>query len=144
MTKYIPEILKRLGINYEDYRIENHWDEESGDTWITLHPQSDWREEPNPFNYLTKLGQCTWGRYKIYWDEDSCYLNIIGKLEINSKGIQVFPIPTSDSPALFSKEFIIKTWKENKGHVPFSCSNGDYEDDVPDKVLEEDIKNNFQ
>ena len=129
MTKYIAEILKHLGINYEAYRIENHRDEESGDIWITLYPQSDWREEHNTFNRLSKLGQCAWGEYKIYWDEDSCYLNIIGKLEINSNGIQVFPIPTSDSPALFSKEFILKTWEENKEHVPDPCSNGDYEAD---------------
>ena len=136
MTKYVAEILKRLNINYEDYRIENHWDDESGDTWITLHPKFDWREESNIKNRLTKLGQCTWGSYKIYWDEDSCYLNIIGKLEINSNGTQVFPLPTNDSPALFSKEFILKTWEENKDYVPDPSSSEDYETDEAD---EEDV-----
>ena len=33
MTKYIAEILRQLGIDYEEYRTENHWDEESGETW---------------------------------------------------------------------------------------------------------------
>ena len=142
MTKYVAEILKRLGINYEDYRIENHWDEESSDTWITLHPQFDWREDPTLFNRLSQLGQCAWGAYKIYWDEDSCYLNIIGKLEINSNGIQVFPIPTSDRPALFSKELILKTWEENKEHIPDPCSNGDYRADDEDIVINDNVKKN--
>ena len=143
MTKYVAEILKRLGINYEDYRIENHWDEESGDSWITLHPQFDWREDPNPVNRLNKLSQCTWGRYKIYWDEDSCFLNITGILEINSNGLQVFPIPTNERPALFSKEFILKTWEENKDFVPDSNPNGDYNADDEDVVIDNMVKESF-
>lgn len=117
MTKYIAEILRQLGINYEDFRIEKHWDEESGETWITLHPKSDWRSEYKMADKLFKLGHSAYGEYKIYWDEISCYLNIIGKLEINSKGEQVFPLPTKDSPAKFSTEFIIKTWENNREHV---------------------------
>ena len=38
MTKYVAEILKQLGIDYKQYNIRNHRDEESGETWITLHP----------------------------------------------------------------------------------------------------------
>lgn len=116
-TKYVVEILRQLDINYEEYRIENHWDEESGETWITLHPRSEWRNESNLIDRLNKLSQCAYGKYKIYWDENSCYLNIVGKLEINSKGMQVYPIPTNEKPALFSREFILKTWKENREHI---------------------------
>lgn len=118
MTKYVAEILRQLGINYEEYRIENHWDEESGETWITLHPRSDWRDEPSFFHQLNKLSQCAFGEYKIYWDKNSCYLKIVGKLEINSKGMQVFPLPTSEKPAKFNSEFILKTWENNREYVP--------------------------
>lgn len=34
MTKYVAEILKQLGIDYHQYDIRNHSDEESGETWM--------------------------------------------------------------------------------------------------------------
>lgn len=115
MTNYIVEILKQLGIDYRDYNIQNHWDDESGETWITLHPKEDWREAEG-LGRIRKLSQAAFGKYKIYWDEDSCYLNIVGVLEINSKGEQVFPLPV-DKPALFSQEYILKTWRENRTYL---------------------------
>lgn len=90
MTKYIAEILRQLGINYEEYRTENHWDEESGETWITLHPRSDWRDEPRFFNQLNKLSQCAFGVYKIYWNKNSCYLNIVGSSKLIQKACKFF------------------------------------------------------
>lgn len=124
MTRYVAEILKHCGINFEDYDIQNHWDDESGETWITLHPKSDWREEPDFFKRLRRLTQCAFGKYKIYWDENSCFINIVGKLKINASGIQVFPLPTQDRPAMFSKEFILKTWEENRDYVSSSDLEG--------------------
>ena len=125
MTRYVAEILKQLGINYEDYLIKNHWDEESGETWITLHPKSDLSAGSNLADKLKHLSDSLFGKYKIIWDENSCYLKVLGKLEINSNGVQVFPIPTTDRPAIFSKEFILRTWEENKEHIPDSSFNVD-------------------
>ena len=114
MTKYVAEILKQLGINYEDYRIENHRDEGSGETWITLHPKSDLSAESNLADRINKLSESAFGKYKIIWDENSCYLNVLGELEINSNGVQLFPLPTNEKPAIFSQDYILKTWKEYK------------------------------
>ena len=114
MTKYIAIILNKLGINYQKYDIQDHWDEESGETWITLHPKTDWKDAPEGLDKIRKLSQKTFGQYKIYWDENSCYVNVIGILEINSKGIQVFPLPTMDRPALFSQTDILRLWRETK------------------------------
>jgi hypothetical protein len=32
--QYVAEILKQLGIDYHQYDIRNHSDEESGETWM--------------------------------------------------------------------------------------------------------------
>lgn len=129
MTKYIARILKQLGIDYQEYDIHNHWDEESGATWITLHSKSDWKMQQKMVDKLDALYQRAYGKYQIYWDKYSCYLKISGLLEINSEGIQVFPLPTSKKPALFSQEYIIKMWKDNKEYVSNPHHHGDCESD---------------
>lgn len=117
MTKYVAEILKKLGIDYQQYDIHDHWNEESGETWLTLHPKDDWRSAPEGLSRIHKLSQCAFGQYKVYWDENSCYINVVGMLEINSQGVQVSPLPTKDRPALLSQTDILKIWSENKCHT---------------------------
>ena len=117
MTKYIAEILKEIGIDYQEYNIQNHCNDESGETWITLHPKKDWQSASNLIDNLQSLSQSAFGKYKIFWEEHSCYINIVGVLEINSDGVQVFPLPTQDKPALFSQKHIQEMWKMNKGLI---------------------------
>lgn len=117
MTKYVAEILKKLGIDYQQYDIHDHWNEESGETWLTLHPKNDWRDAPEGLSRIHKLSQCAFGQYKVYWDEDRCYINVVGLLEISPQGIQVSPLPTKDRPALLSQTDILKIWSENKCHA---------------------------
>ena len=114
MTRYIAEILKKLGIDYQKYDIKNHMDEESGETWITLHPNSNIKANSSMKSKVDSIFEGSFGKYKIYWDEKSCYLNIIGILEINSNGEQIFPLPTLDKPALFSKDYILELWKNSQ------------------------------
>lgn len=121
MTKYVAEIFKKLGIDYQQYDIHDHWNEESGETWLTLHPKNDWRDAPEGLSRIHKLSQCAFGQYKVYWDEDSCYINVVGLLEINSQGVQVFPLPTSDRPALFTQSDILKIWREDICHTLPPC-----------------------
>ena len=117
MTKYVAEILKKIGIDYQEHNIQDHCNDESGETWITLHPKKDWQSAANLIDKLESLSQSAFGNYKIYWDEHSCYFNIVGVLEINSDGVQVFPLPTQDKPALFSQKHIQEMWKMNKGLI---------------------------
>ena len=132
MTKYVAEILKQLGIDYQKYDIRNHCDEESGETWITLHPKSEVCDNVNLKSKLDVLFEGAYGKYKIYWDENSCYLKIVGILEIFPNGEQVFPTPMVDKPAMFSKEYILELWKNNRDYVPELICNDDCElDDEP-------------
>ena len=117
MTKYVAEVLKQLGIDYQKYDIRNHSDEESGETWITLHSKSEVCDNVSLKSKLDVLFEGAYGKYKIYWDENSCYLNIVGILEIYSNGEQLFPTPTVDKPAMFSKEYVLELWKNNQEHV---------------------------
>ena len=130
MTKYVAEILKQLGIDYKLYNIRNHRDEESGETWITLHPRTDWREAQSVLERADKLYQKAFGKYKVYWDEKSCYLKISGILEIYPNGEQVFPTPTVDKPAMFSKDYILELWKNNQDYIPELICNEDYDPEV--------------
>lgn len=97
MTKYIAEILKQLGIDYKQYNIQNHSDEESGESWITLHPKSMASDNASLGSKIDALYEGAFGKYKIYWDEKSCYLKITGILEIYPNGEQVFPTPTVEN-----------------------------------------------
>ncbi len=114
MTKYVADILKQLGIDYKQYNIRNHWDEESGDTWVTLHPNIDWRNYSSMIERSTALYDCTFGKYTIRWGEDNCYLKISGILKIGADGYQIYPLPRTDKPALFSQEYILDLWKNNQ------------------------------
>ena len=65
MTRYIAEILKKLGIDYQKYDIKNHMDEESGETWITLHPNSNIKANSSMKSKLDSLFEGSFGKYKI-------------------------------------------------------------------------------
>ena len=118
MTKYVAEILKQLGIDYKQYNIRNHRDEESGETWITLHPRTKVKDNAFLKSKLDALYEGAYGKYKIYWDEKSCYLKISGIMEIYPNGEQVFPTPMVDKPAMFSKDYILELWKNHQEFVP--------------------------
>ena len=139
MTKYIAEILKQLGIDYKQYNIRYHCDKESGETWITLHPKTDWREAQNGFERAIRLYQNAFGKFKIYWDEKSCYLKITDILEIYPNGEQVFPTPLVDKPAMFSKDYILELWKNNQDYVPELIDNRDCELDDEEEPIIDDI-----
>ena len=129
MTKYVAEILKQLGIDYQKYNICNHLDEESGETWTTLHPKSGVSDKASLNSKIDALYEGAYGKYKIYWDEKSCYLKIAGILEIYPNGEQIFPTPMADKPAMFSKDYILELWKDNQEYVPELISKEDYETD---------------
>ena len=118
MTKYVAEILKQLGIYYEDYGIQNHRDEESGEVWITLHPNKNCRELSSLGEKVNTLHDSMYGKYKVYWDENSCYLNIVGIIEIGVNGKQLYPIPMRGRPALFTQDYILDLWNNNREHIP--------------------------
>ncbi len=140
MTKYVAEILKQLGIDYKLYNIRNHRDEESGETWITLHPRTDWREAQSVLERADKLYQKAFGKYKVYWDEKSCYLKISGILEIYPNGEQVFPTPTVDKPAMFSKDYILELWKNNQDYIPELICNEDYDPEDEEPLVDDKIR----
>ena len=140
MTKYVAEILKQLGIDYKLYNICNHRDEESGETWITLHPRTDWREAQSVLERADKLYQKAFGKYKVFWDEKSCYLKILGILEIYPNGEQVFPTPMVDKPAMFSKDYILDLWKNNQDYVPELICNDDYNPDEEEPIDDDKVR----
>ena len=125
MTKYVAEILKQLGIDYHQYDIRNQSDEESGETWITLHAKSEVKSDSSIRSKLDNLYEGVYGRYRIFWDEKSCYIKIVGLLEINANGQQVYPTPLVDRPALFTKEDIMELWERNQEYIPELITNGD-------------------
>ena len=125
MTKYVAEILKQLGIDYQQYDIRNHFDEESRTTWITLHTKSEVKSDSSIRSKLDNLYEGVYGRYRIFWDEKSCYIKIVGLLEINANGQQVYPTPLVDRPALFTKEDIMELWERNQDYIPELITNGD-------------------
>lgn len=128
MTKYVAEILKQLGIDYKQYDIRYHSDEESGDTWATLHPihtHIDEHKDSSLGEKITTLRESVVGRYTVRWGDDNCYLKISGILEINSDRQQVYPTPMVDKPAMFSKDYIFDLWKNNQEYVPELVCNND-------------------
>lgn len=129
MTKYVAEILKQLGVDYQKYNICNHRDEESGETWITLHPKAGIKDSASLKSKLEALYEGAYGKYKIYWDEKSCYLKIAGILEIYPNGEQIFLTPMVGKPAMFSKDYILELWKNNQEYVPELICNEDCEPD---------------
>jgi len=143
MTKYVAEILKQLGIDYKQYNLRNHRDEESGETWITLHPKTDWREAQNGFERAIRLYQNAFGKFKIYWDEKSCYLKITGILEIYPNGEQVFPTPLVGKPAMFSKDYILELWKNNQECVPELICNEDCEPDDEEPTIDAIVRERY-
>lgn len=143
MTKYVAEILKQLGIDYKLYNIRNHRDEESGETWITLHPRTDWREAQSVLERADKLYQKAFGKYKVYWDEKSCYLKISGILEIYPNGEQVFPTPTVDKPAMFSKDYILELRKNNQDYIPELICNEDYDPEDEEPLVDDKIRETY-
>ncbi len=117
MTKYVAEILKQLGIDYQQYDIRNHFDEESRTTWITLHTKSEVKSDSSIRSKLDNLYEGVYGKYRIFWDKRSCYIKIVGLLEIDANGQQVYPTPLVDKPALFTKEDIMELWEKNQEFI---------------------------
>ena len=146
MTKYVAEILKQLGIDYKQYDIRNHCDEESGETWVTLHPihtNLDESKESSLGEKITALRESVVGRYTIRWGEDNCYLKISGILEINSDGQQVFPTPMVDKPAMFSKDYILELWMNNQESVPELICNEDCEPDDEEPTIDANVRERY-
>ena len=143
MTKYIAEILKKLGIDYKQYNIRYHCDEESGETWITLHPKFEVSDNASLKSKLDALYEGAYGKYKIYWDESCCYINIVGILEINQNGEQVYPTPMVDKPAMFSKDYILDLWKNNQESVPELICNEDCEPDDKEPTIDANIRDRY-
>jgi len=140
MTKYVAEILKQLGIDYKQYDIRNHCNEESGETWVTLHPKSGVRKNASLESKIDALFEGAYGKYKIIWDEKSCYLKISGILEIYPNGEQVFPTPMVDKPAVFSKDYILELWKNNQELVPELICNEDYDPEDEEPLVDDIIR----
>ena len=143
MTKYVAEILKQLGIDYKLYNIRNHRDEESGETWITLHPRTKVKDNASLKSKLDALYEGAYGKYKIYWDEKSCYLKISGIMEIYPNGEQVFPTPMVDKPAMFSKDYILELWKNNQEFVPELICNEDYDPEDEELLVDDKIRETY-
>lgn len=109
MTKYIAEILKLLGVDYLDYKIDNFWEESTNKNIISLLPKN---KEYNPDDVIT-----------IYWEEDSCYLHIENNLEIDEYGhisvanplFKEFSLPVFNLS--LSPEDILKLWQNNKESI---------------------------
>ena len=143
MTKYIAEILKQLGIDYKQYIIRYHNDEESGETWITLHPKSMAIDNASLRSKIDALYEGAFGKYKICWDKKSCYLKISGILEIYPNGEQVFPTPMVDKPAMFSKEYILELWKNNQEYVPDLIRKEDCEPDDEEPIIDAVVRERY-
>lgn len=139
MTKYVAEILKQLGIDYQKYNICNHMDEESGEKWITLHPKSGIKDNASLKSKLETL----YGKYKVYWGENSCYLKISGVLEIRPDGEQIFPTPMVDKPAMFSQKYILDLWKNNQDHIPELFCNDDCEPDDKESIIDVVVRERY-
>ena len=124
MTKYVAEILRQLGINFKEYEISYHRDEESGDEWYSFHPNNAKRDKPsNLRDKLVALEEGVYGKYIVRWDENSCYLKVNSIIEISPNGKQLYPTPMVDKPALFSQQYIWDLWNNNREYISIPNTN---------------------